>query len=104
MKFTFDSKKEGIAARNNKLKEEQANCHYVGATSQKLLGRIKERGFKQVFDCLDEDKVLHHYIHYWQILKFDLLIISYYQVVHFQHRQATSFFYLFLKFHGCTTI
>ena len=57
MKFAFDSKKENLAERDNKLKKEQANCHYVNATSQKLLGRLKERGLKQIFDCLDDDKV-----------------------------------------------
>lgn len=60
MKFAFDSKKENLAERDNKMKKEQANCHYVNATSQKLLGRLKERGLKQIFDCLDDDKV-HHY-------------------------------------------
>lgn len=57
LKFAFDSKKESVAARDNKIKKEQASCHYVGPTSQKLLGRLEERGFKKIFECLDEDKV-----------------------------------------------
>lgn len=57
LKFAFDSKKESLAARDTKIKKEQASCHYVGPTSQKLLGRLEERGFKKIFECLDEDKV-----------------------------------------------
>lgn len=38
------------------MKKERALCRYVGPKSQKLIQRIKERGFKQVFDFLDEDK------------------------------------------------
>lgn len=57
MRSTLDSKKESLAERDRKLQKEQANCHYVGPTSQKLLGRIRQRGFKDIFDALDEDKV-----------------------------------------------
>ncbi|XP_024367520.1 uncharacterized protein [Physcomitrium patens] len=56
LKFAFDNKKEVLAAKDNKIKKEQASCQYVGATSQRLLGRLEEKGFKKVFECLDEDK------------------------------------------------
>ncbi len=59
LKSALDNKMESLAERDQKVKRDQANCHYVGPKSQKLLGRIKERGFKQVFDSLDEDKVCH---------------------------------------------
>ncbi len=59
LKSALDNKMESLAERDQKVKRDQANCHYVGPKSQKLLGRIKERGFKQVFDSLDEDKVFH---------------------------------------------
>lgn len=62
LKFAFDNKKEVLAAKDNKIKKEQASCQYVGATSQRLLGRLEEKGFKKVFECLDEDKVLHHHV------------------------------------------
>jgi len=57
LKFSFDNKKESLIARDTKIKKKQASCHYVGATSQKLLERLEERGFKKIFECLDEDKV-----------------------------------------------
>lgn len=57
MKFAFDRKIRILAARDYKMKKERALCRYVGPKSQKLIQRIKERGFKQVFDFLDEDKV-----------------------------------------------
>ncbi|XP_073388537.1 uncharacterized protein [Physcomitrium patens] len=56
MKFAFDRKIRILAARDYKMKKERALCRYVGPKSQKLIQRIKERGFKQVFDFLDEDK------------------------------------------------
>ncbi|CAM6056371.1 unnamed protein product [Sphagnum tenellum] len=56
LKSALDNKMESLAERDQKVKRDQANCRYVGPKSQKLLGRIKERGFKQVFDSLDEDK------------------------------------------------
>lgn len=55
-KFDFDSKIKTLAARDFKLKKDQAQCRYVGPTSQRLLQRLKERGFKKIFDILDEDK------------------------------------------------
>ena len=58
MKFAFDSKIRTLNARDLKMKKELAECQYVGPTSQKLLQRLKERGLKQVFDLLDDDKVL----------------------------------------------
>lgn len=57
MKFDFDSKIKTLAARDCKMKKEQAQCRYVGPKSQRLLKRLKERGFKQIFDLLDDDKV-----------------------------------------------
>jgi hypothetical protein len=58
MQFAFDSKIRTLNARDCKMKKEQAQCQYVGPTSQRLLQRLKERGLKQVFDFLDDDKVL----------------------------------------------
>lgn len=60
LKFAFDSKKESLAARDTKIKKEQAGCNYVGPTSQKLLGRLEKRGFKKIFEYLDKDKVFYH--------------------------------------------
>lgn len=68
LKFAFDSKKETLAARDTKIKREQASCTYVGPTSQKLLGRLEERGFKKIFECLDEDKVFNIHLSYNCIL------------------------------------
>jgi hypothetical protein len=39
MKSALDSKFESLAERDQKLKRDQANCHYVGPKSQKLLGQ-----------------------------------------------------------------
>ncbi|CAM6029269.1 unnamed protein product [Sphagnum balticum] len=39
MKSALDSKLESLAERDQKLKRDQANCHYVGPKSQKLLGQ-----------------------------------------------------------------
>jgi hypothetical protein len=57
MRFFLDNKLECLNQRDHKLQQDQANYRYVGANSQKLLGRIRQRGFKQVFDILDDDKV-----------------------------------------------
>ncbi len=48
---------ECLNQRDHRLQQDHANYRYVGANSQKLLGRIRQRGFKQVFDILDDDKV-----------------------------------------------
>ncbi|CAK9883053.1 unnamed protein product [Sphagnum jensenii] len=56
MRFFLDNKLECLNQRDHKLQQDQANYRYVGANSQKLLGRIRQRGFKQVFDILDDDK------------------------------------------------
>lgn len=57
MKLTFDKKIKTLTARDNKMKKEQARSRYVGPNSQRLLERLKERGFRLVFDYLDSDKV-----------------------------------------------
>lgn len=57
MNCTFHSKIRGLAARDSKMKKEQARGRYVGPNSQRLLERLKDRGFKHVFDYLDTDKV-----------------------------------------------
>jgi hypothetical protein len=57
MRFFLDNKLECLSQRDHRLQQDQANYRYVGANSQKLLGRIRQRGFKQVFDILDDDKV-----------------------------------------------
>ena len=57
MRETLDSKKEALVERERQVQRAQAKCHYVGATSQKILERLRQRGFKQVFDALDDNKV-----------------------------------------------
>lgn len=66
-KFDFDSKIKTLVERDSKLKRDQAQCRYVGPTSQRLLQRLKERGFKQIFDILDEDKVFPHSLYFLDI-------------------------------------
>lgn len=57
MKFVFDRKIRILVVRDYKMKKERVLCWYVGLKFQKLIQCIKECGFKQVFDFLDEDKV-----------------------------------------------
>ena len=57
MNCAFHSKIKSLASRDNRMKKEQARGRYVGPNSQRLLERLKDRGFKQVFDFLDADKV-----------------------------------------------
>lgn len=61
MKCTFDSKIRSLVTRENKMKKEQAQGRHVGPNSQRLLERLKDRGFKHVFDYLDTDKVFLSY-------------------------------------------
>lgn len=60
MNCAFNSKIRGLNVRDNKMKQEQARGRHVGPNSQRLLERLKDRGFKQVFDVLDTDKVFAH--------------------------------------------
>jgi hypothetical protein len=60
MNCAFNSKIRSLNAKDNKIKKEQAQARYVGPNSQRLLERLKDRGFKQVFDFLDTDKVFPH--------------------------------------------
>lgn len=57
MKFEFDDKIKSLVERDVRKKKEQAECQYVGPKSQRLLKRLKERGYQQIFDILDDDKV-----------------------------------------------
>lgn len=58
MKWAFDCKIRSLVARENKMKKQQARARYVGPYSQRLLERLRARGFKHVFDYLDKDKVI----------------------------------------------
>lgn len=77
MKFAFDSKIRSLNARDCKMMRDLAECQYVGPTSQRLLNRLKERGLKQVFDFLDEDKVFSSSLQLY-VFNICLLITAYF--------------------------
>jgi hypothetical protein len=57
MRGSLEGKKEALVERETQAQRAQAKCHYVGAASLKMLERLRQRGFKQVFDALDDNKV-----------------------------------------------
>lgn len=57
MSGSLEGKKEALVERETQVQRAQAKCHYVGAASLKILERLRQRGFKQVFDALDDNKV-----------------------------------------------
>jgi hypothetical protein len=58
MRGSLEGKKEALVERETQAQRAQAKCHYVGAASLKMLERLRQRGFKQVFDALDDNNVL----------------------------------------------
>lgn len=58
MKNKFDNKMRCINARKDITRKDQTRGRFVGPNSQKLLERLKDRRFKQIFAFLDKDKVL----------------------------------------------
>ncbi|XP_073393958.1 uncharacterized protein [Physcomitrium patens] len=56
MKNKFDNKMRCINARKDITRKDQTRGRFVGPNSQKLLERLKDRRFKQIFAFLDKDK------------------------------------------------
>lgn len=92
MNCAFHSKIKSLASRDNKMKKEQARGRYVGPNSQRLLERLKDRGFKQVFDFLDADKVFP-YLFCSSILKSFIIKKERNDGTHLGHRTYSALFH-----------
>ncbi|CAM6010534.1 unnamed protein product [Sphagnum balticum] len=56
LRFSFDRQKEELVEQDLAKRKELAESPHMLCRSKKLLGRIRERGFKAIFACLDNDK------------------------------------------------
>ncbi|CAN5973821.1 unnamed protein product [Sphagnum jensenii] len=56
LRFSIDRQKEELLEQDLAKRKELAESPHMLCRSKKLLGRIRERGFKAIFACLDNDK------------------------------------------------